>query len=212
MIRKLGMAGWCGAIAGLWMLGAAGAGAAPASFDFKDAKGVNTVTFTLDAPLEAITGTANGVSGSIRFDPANPGATRGKIVVETSSMKVPNGVMQEHMLAKDWMDAAGHPQLTFEVESLDSVKTAGDVTTAEATGKLSLRGVTRTVKVPVKLSYLKDKLGARTNGQVQGDLLVVRATFPILRSEFGINPKAPQDKVADEVQLTLSLAGAAPRS
>lgn len=211
MIRTQGTKRGFGWVAALGLLATAGAWAAPAAFDFKDAKGVNTVTFTLDAPLEAITGTANGVSGSIEFDPANPAATRGKIVVETASMRVPNGVMQEHMLGKDWMDASGHPQLTFEVESLGQVKTAGDVTTAEATGKLTLRGVTKTVKLPVKLSYLKDKLAARTNGQVQGDLLVVRASFPILRSEFGINPKAPQDKVADEVQLTLSLAGAAPR-
>jgi hypothetical protein len=54
-------------------------------------------------------------------------------------------------------------------------------------------------------------LGARTGGQAQGDLLVLRADFRILRSDFGINPKAPDDKVANEIDLTLSLAGASPR-
>ena len=79
------------------------------------------------------------------------------------------------------------------------------------TGTLSIKGVARQITAPVKLTYLKDKLGARTNGQMQGDLLVIRANFTIKRSDFGINPKAPEDKVADTIELTLSIAGASPR-
>jgi polyisoprenoid-binding protein YceI len=92
------------------------------------------------------------------------------------------------------------------------VKTSGSVTTADATGKLTIKGVTRTVTVPVKISYLKDRLAARTNGQMQGDLLVLRANFSIKRSDFGINPGAPTDKVAEDILLQLSVAGAARRS
>ena len=44
--------------------------AAPQTFDFKDPKGVNNAVFKLDAPLEAINGTANGISGTVTFDPA----------------------------------------------------------------------------------------------------------------------------------------------
>lgn len=50
------------------------ASAAPRSFDFKDPKGVNNVQFNLDAPLESITGTATGISGTVMFDPAPPPA------------------------------------------------------------------------------------------------------------------------------------------
>ena len=124
-------------LAGLAAGLALGAHAVAADFDFKDPKGVNTVTFRLDAPLEAISGSANGVAGTVQFDPAHPGATRGKIVVQTASMQVPNAMMKDHMLGKDWMDAATHPELSFEVESLANVKTAGDVTTADAAGKLT---------------------------------------------------------------------------
>jgi polyisoprenoid-binding protein YceI len=184
--------------------------AAAAKFDFKDPKGVNTVVFTMDAPLEAISGSANGISGEVEFDPANPSATRGKIVIAASSLHVPNPTMKEHMHGKDWMDVANHPTVEFEATSFSNVKTADNVTTADVTGKLTIKGVTRTITVPVKLTYLKDKLAARTNGMMQGDLLVLRANFSVKRADFGINPKAPADKVSEVIELSLSLAGSAP--
>lgn len=185
--------------------------AAPQSFDFKDAKGVNNVQFLLDAPLEPISGSASGISGTVTFDAANPGATKGKIVVATASLTVPNGMMKEHMHGKDWVDAANHKEITFEAKELKNVKTSGDTTTADAVGTFTLKGVTKDITVPVKLTYLKDKLAVRSNGQMKGDLLVVRANFSIKRKDFGINPKAPEDKVADKIDLTLSIAGAAPQ-
>src|SRR2546430_1265819 len=62
--------------------------AAPIEFDFKDPKGVNNVIFKTDAPLESINGTATGISGKVTFDPDNPGAIKGKIVVQSSSLHV----------------------------------------------------------------------------------------------------------------------------
>jgi len=185
--------------------------AAPQSFDFKDPKGVNNAVFKLDAPLEAINGSANGISGTVTFDPTAPATTKGKIVVAAASLHVPNPMMKEHLHGGQWLDVAKHQEITFEVISLSNVKTTGDSTTADVTGTLSIKGVAKRVTAPVKFSYLKDKLGARTNGQMQGDLLVIRSNFSIKRSDFDINPKAPEDKVADTIELTLSIAGASPR-
>ncbi len=190
---------------------AVSAWAAPQSFDFKDPKGVNNVVFKLDAPLEAIHGSASGITGTIGFDPANPSATTGKITVAAASLHVPNPVMKEHLHGAQWMDVATFPELTFEAASFTGTQTEGNVTTGTAKGRFTAHGVTKEVSVPVRLTYLKDKLGARTGGQAQGDLLVLRADFRILRSDFGINPGAPDDKIANEIDLTLSLAGAAPR-
>jgi len=184
--------------------------AAPQSFDFKDPKGVNNAQFKLDAPLEAISGSASGISGTVTFDAANPGATKGKIVVAANSLTVPNAMMQGHLHGKDWMDVANHQEIVFEAKELKNVKTSGNTTTADAVGTFTLKGVARELTVPVKLTYLKDKLGQRVPN-LQGDLLVIRADFTIKRSDFGINPKAPTDKVADNIELTLSIAGAATR-
>lgn len=184
--------------------------AAPLTFDFKDPKGVNNAVFKLDAPLEAISGSASGVSGTVTFDPADPAATKGKIVVAASSLHVPNPMMKEHMLGEQWLDAAKNKEIIFEAKSLSNVKTTGDNTTADVTGTMTIKGVAKEMTAPIKLSYLKDKLGMRVPNQ-KGDLLVIRASFAVKRSDFGINPKAPEDKVSDTIDLTLSIAGASPR-
>ena len=193
-------------IAGL----ASAAVAGPLSFDFKDPKGVNNAQFKLDAPLEAISGSAGGISGTVTFDPANPGATKGKIVVAAESLTVPNTMMKDHMHGNQWLDVATHKEITFEAKELKNVKTDGNNTTADAVGTFTLKGVSKEMTVPVKLTYLKDKLGQRMPN-AKGDLLVIRANFTIKRSDYGVNPKAPTDKVADEIDLTLSIAGAAPQ-
>ena len=192
----------------LCFAGAASAGTQ--TFDFKDPKGVNNAVFKLDAPLEAITGSASGISGTVTFDPANPGATKGRIVVASSSLHVGNPMMKEHLHGDQWMDVARHPEITFEVKELKNVKTSGDNSTADAAGTLTIKGVSKEVTVPVRLTYLKDKLGQRVPNQ-KGDLLVIRAGFNIKRSDFGINPGAPQEKVSDPIELTLSIAGASPQ-
>ena len=184
--------------------------AAPLEFDFKDPKGVNNVVFKTDAPLESINGVATGISGRVTFDPDNPGAVKGKIIVQASSLHLGNPMQKEHLHSDKWLDVAKYPEITFEVESAKNVKTQGNVTTADVTGKFSLHGVTKTITVPVKMTFLKDQLKARIPGK-DGDLLVIRATFKIKRSDFGINPGQGEDKVSDDIELNLSIAGAAQR-
>jgi len=183
---------------------------AQATFDFKDPKGVNNAVFRLDAPLEAINGSATGVSGTVSFDPANPGATKGKIVVASSSLKLGNSTMQGHMQGPQWLDVAKNPEISFDAKKLKNVKTTGDTTTADAVGTFTLKGVSKEITVPVKLSYLKDKLGERVPNQ-KGDLLVLRSSFSIKRSDFGINSGKMEEKVSDTIELTLSIAGASPK-
>ena len=138
--------------------------AGPIKFDFKDPKKVNNVVFLLDAPLESINGTATGVSGTVSFDPAKPAATTGKIVLATSSLHVDNPVMKGHMLDEEWMNASKFPTIEFVVEKMTRVKTSGTTTTATIAGKLTVKGVTKKVTVPVRLTYLKGLLIKRNRG------------------------------------------------
>ena len=188
--------------------------AAPQTFDFKDPKGVNHVDFKLDAHLEAISGSATVVSGTVTFDPAQPAATTGKIVVASDSLTVPNSMMKGQLHSATWLDVKKFPEISFTVKELKNVKTQGDDTTAEASGTFECKGVSKEMTVPVKLSYLKGKLAQRLQGMPgnhEGDLLVIRTSFTIKRNDFNINPGQFEDKVANEIQLTLAIAGASPK-
>ncbi len=185
------------------------AGAAPIEFNFKDPKGVNNVVFKTDAPLESINGTATGISGLVTFDPENPGAIKGKIAVQTATMHLGNPVQKEHLHGDNWMNVAKYPEISFEVSNSKNVKTEAGVTTADVAGTMTIKGISKTISIPIKMTYLKDKLKARTGKD--GDLLVLRSSFSVKRSDFGINAAKMEDKVSDEIELNLSIAGAAPR-
>ena len=182
--------------------------AAPQTFDFKDPKGINNAGFKLDAPLESINGSASGVTGTVTFDPENPAATTGKIIVAANSLMLPNSMQQGHMRSDKWMDVAKYPEISFEAKSLTNVKTEGDNTTAAAVGTFTCKGVSKDMTIPVKLTYLKDKLAQRVPN-MKGDLLVIRSQFSIKRADFNISPGQMEDKVSNEIELTLSIAGAA---
>lgn len=187
--------------------------AAPRSFDFKDPKGVNNVQFKLDAPLESITGTATGIGGQVSFDPASPESTKGRITLETNSLMVGNPLMAEHLRGEQWLDVAKHPTIVFEAQAVQNIRPQGARLLAEIRGTLTVKGVTREVTVPVSFTYLADKLGARVGDpKVQGDLLVLRTTFSINRSDFGIQAGEMTDKVSESINLSLSIAGGATRT
>jgi len=180
----------------------------PIVFDFKDPKKVNNALFLLDAPLESIAGTATGISGTISFDPEKPSVTKGMIVLDASTLHVDNPVMKKHMLDKGWMDVASHPKIQFVAESLTNIKVNSSKIQANAVGKFSIKGVTKKVTVPVTLTFLKGMLVKRN--RVPGDLLVLRSDFKIKRSDYGINSGNNEEKVSDEIEIKLRVAGAAP--
>ncbi len=187
--------------------------AAPQTFDFKDPKGVNNVRFQLDAPLESISGTSTGISGEVRFDLSAPENTRGRIIVDASSLTVGNPLMQEHLHSADWLNVAEHPAIVFEVVQVRDARSESNSTVAEITGRLSLNGVTKEVTVPVRFTHLADRLGARIGDEsIQGDLLVLRADFEVNRSDFGIQAGQMTDQVAETIELSLAIAGAAPKA
>ena len=181
------------------------------TFDFEDPKGVNNVVFKLDAPLESINGTANGIKGSITGDPTNPQKVEGKIIVETKSLKVSNALMQEHMLGPQWLDAEKNPEITFEVKEILNAKKDANSGTAQVKGIFTLKGISKEITAPAKMSYLPGRLADRSNGKMQGDLLVIRTNFQINRSDFGIKPGENLDKVSETIDISLSIAGAAPK-
>ena len=177
-------------------------------FDFKDPKNVNNIIFQMDAPLESINGSGDSISGVVKFDPEKPELTKGEIILDAKSLHVGNPVLKEHMHGKDWLNVEKFPSIRFSLNQLNDIKKDGIHLLANAHGKMTIRNITLDMKVPVKLTYLKGMLEKRN--RVKGDLLVIRSKFSVKRDDFNIQAGQKLEKVANEIELSLNVAGAAP--
>ena len=64
--------------------------------------------------------------------------------------------------------------------------------------------------ISVTITYLEGLLEKRN--RVPGDLLVVRSKFSVKRDDFNIQKGKSLEKVANDIEIILNLAGSAPKS
>ena len=162
----------------------------------------------MDAPLESINGSGDSISGKVEFDPSKPENTKGKIILDAKSLHVGNPVLKEHMHGKDWLDVEKFPLIHFSLNQLQNIERDGININADAHGKMTIRNITLDMKVPVKITYLKGMLEKRN--RVKGDLLVIRSKFSVKRDDFNIQAGQNLEKVANDIEISLNVAGAAP--
>ena len=177
-------------------------------FDFKDPKGVNSILFHLDAPLESISGSGNDISGIVHFDSSKPETIRGEIILKSKSLHVGNPVLKEHMHGENWLNAVKFPEIKLSFDSMEIVKKEGGNLHGEINAKMTIRNITLAMSIPVKISYIEGLLEKRN--RVPGDLLVVRSKFSVKRDDFNIQKGKNLDKGANEIEIILNLAGSAP--
>ena len=183
--------------------------AKPIDFNFKDPKGVNNIIFQMDAPLESINGSADGISGNVSFDPKNPKTTKGTIYLNSKSLHVGNPLLKEHMHGDKWLDVEKFPEIKFQLSRLHNIRKEKNDVIADAKGKMSIKNITIEMNIPVKITYLKDLLIKRN--RTPGDLLILRSKFIVKRDDFDIQKGESLEKVANNIEISLNLAGAAPK-
>jgi len=177
------------------------------TFSFEDPKQVNNMVFVLDSEIEPIMGVANGISGTLRYDPSAPEKAIGKIVVEAESVQMLNRRMTQHLHSADWLDVARHSKITFTVKKIARAKAVDGKKPAfafEVTGDFALKGVSREITAPVNVTHLPGRLKQR-NHRGEGDLLVLRTRFTINRRDFKVGTAMPN--VADNVEVRVAIVG-----
>jgi len=183
--------------------------AAAKEFNFKDPKGVNSVSFLLDSELEPIRGVADGIRGSLTYDPEAPAKLSGKIVIDAKSVKTSNERMTEVLHGADWLDVENHPEITFTIAKVGKSKDAGSHRAeVEVAGTLECHGVKKELTVPISLTYLEGRAGERMRG-AKGDLLVARSEFKINRKDFDIKKDYGPEVVAEEIVIRVQIVGMA---
>lgn len=179
------------------------------NFDFKDPKGVNSIIFQMDAPLESINGSGDRIYGEVSFNPKKPEDTKGTIFLDAKSLHVGNPVLKEHMHGEDWLNVEKYGQIKFQLSKLHNIKKTKNDLLADAKGKMSIRNITIEMNIPIKITYLKDLLIKRN--RTPGDLLIIRSKFTVKRDNFDIQKGENLEKVANNIEISLNLAGAAPK-
>lgn len=172
-----------------------------------DRVGKNQFTWSSDAPLEKIKGTAEGVSGSLTLDPKNLGTIKGTISAQVSTMKSGNGTRDGHLKSAQWLDAAKYPTISFTISSVSNVKASGNSATGTATGQFTMHGVTKTMSVPFKLTYLDGS--DKTRARAPGDLVLITADFNVALADYNVagTKGTVGSKVGEKISVKAALFG-----
>jgi len=137
----------------------------------------------MNVPVE---GRFTRFDATVSFDPKKPEATRAQFEVDLASIDLGNAEGETEARRKPWLNVEVFPKAKFVAST---VKAAGPGR-YEATGPLTIKGVTLNISAPFTLV---DAGGMRT----------VEGQFPLKRLQFkiGDGPWADTETVADEVTV-----------
>jgi len=174
-----------------------------------DAVGKNQFTWISEAPLEKIKGTAEGISGSLTLDPKNLSTIRGTISAKVATMKSGNATRDGHLQSAQWLDAGKYPTITFTITSVSNVKVSGNTATGTANGNFTMHGVTKSMAIPFKLTYIDES--AKTRQRAPGDLVSITANFDVALASYNVAGAkgVVGSKVGEKIDVTAQLFGSA---
>ena len=145
-----------------------------------------------------VSGKFENYDATITTDGDNFENTSISFSADVNSVDTRNADRDNHLKSADFFDVENHPKLTFKASSFTKV----DDNNYELSGDLSLRGVTKFVKLPVEFSGLmKDPWGNTKAG--------LNISGKISRKDWGLNWNSALETggvlVSDDVRLNIEL-------
>lgn len=135
-------------------------------------------------------------TGTLTLDPKNVAASKVSIEVPIANVRTGIAALDEHLMKADFFDAAKFPKATFVSTG---VKADGP-TSAEITGNLTIKGVTKSVKLDAEF-YGAGKAPAMAGGKENVGFV---ATATVKRSDFNMGYGVPM--VGDTIELKIVAA------
>lgn len=145
------------------------------------------VSKQMGVPVE---GRFNQFDAQVDFDPKKPAGGRIAIRIDLASVSLGAPEVQAELAKPEWLDTARFPQAHFQSSVIKSVG-AGRF---DVSGKLSIKGLTQDVLVPVSVTQA-------------GGLSTASGSFVLKRLAFkvGAGDWADPSLVADDVQVKFKL-------
>jgi polyisoprenoid-binding protein YceI len=137
-----------------------------------------------------------GLSGSVDFDAEHPETARARLAVPAGGATTGNPIVDAIMRGGDYLAAGSYPTISFDLGRL--TRTSKD--TADVTGSVTFRGVTRPVRLKAKvLAY----------GPSRNDPGLMRADFAISgeidRRDFGSTAGVPDISAVMPLDIRLTM-------
>ena len=172
--------------------------------------GNNQISVFSESTLEDFTSICNRVRGECKLDPKNLETFIDHFSFRWKDLDTGIPLRNEQMLSADWMDAEHYPEVVVEIRKVEDVKKTGENTADMVmVGTCTMHGVTRPVRIPVKLAYLDQS--PETMKRIAGDLMRVRGAFDVKLSDYGImGPKGSNMvglKVSDVQKVKFTVLG-----
>lgn len=151
------------------------------------------------AMVTKVRGAFNDVSGTAQLDAEDMSRSKVRVVLSVDSVDTRSPQRDAHLRSADFFDAQQHPSIEFDSTAVDEV----DENQFIVTGELTIRGVTRTISVPLEL------LGVDTDpfGQLRAGL---EGSRRIDRKDWGVSWNTPLDSggvlVSDKITLEFELS------
>jgi len=170
------------------------------AFEFDKAH--SDVTFQVRHLLTKVRGRFTDFEGAVEFAEADPAHSSVRFAIQAASIDTGQPDRDAHLRSADFFKVDEFPLLTFASQSITA--TGGD--TYDVVGVLTIRGVAKTVTLPV--SYLGRAVDPWGNAK-----LAFETETTINRKDFGLNWNAALETggflVGDEVKISVSLQAVA---
>lgn len=137
--------------------------------------------------------------GSLVFSPTEPTSGRVEVTLIAKSLSSGVPVLDRALQSADFFDVERHPHITFR----STVVTARTDKTGAVTGELTVRGITKSVRLDVVWNFTGEHPLASFNPVYSGTWVSgFSARAVVKRSEFGMTLAAPlvSDEVAVEIE------------
>ena len=151
----------------------------------------STVVATFKQEGAAVNAPFTQFSGRIVYKPDGVAASSATIEVVTGSLDLGDETYNDEVRRPEWFDSAKHPNAAFRSTSIEA---AGDGA-FKATGELSIKGIKKTITVPISVA------NADGGQSFEGSLEVSRKAFNIGEP---IWDEVLEDKVVVRFHLVVS--------
>ena len=177
------------------LLGLIVAAAAPLHADvtrFRIQSEASEVAFRATSRLMNADGRFSRFAGDVTVDPADLNTARVTVRVEAASLDTGITMRDRHLRSEDFFHVEKFPAITFE-----SLRVEGAGRRLLVVGRLTLRGVTREVRVPVDVS-------------VAGNRLEARGQFDVKRTDHRMIYDSTMNPIGDRVRIEFAFRAEAP--